>query len=222
MQNRLDRWFLSGLPLILLVLLISGGPLSTPLDRSEMNEIAIRPMDSQRLEGATISFYDNGRLQTRMSVKELRIGPPKLVGPVRIGFLRGVEASEVLVQAFSEDQPPAEPGDRSAPKTTAPVLRQACTEQSRRLHDQAGNACATTLSADPQAGRAPSVPPSEPISHPSSIASLLVNQVGESGVFFNARSCRTSLPSGHLVCSNGERTGRSARSDQSPEKHRKH
>ena len=52
-----------------------------------------------KMQGVQTSVYEGDRLKTRLSAGELKVTQPRVLGPIRIGFLRGLLASDVTVES---------------------------------------------------------------------------------------------------------------------------
>lgn len=65
--------------------------------------ISHRPMGGERVKGFRTSIVRAGKVFLRASAKEISLRRPRVVGPLRIGFLRVVSARDVSVEIFDNE-----------------------------------------------------------------------------------------------------------------------
>jgi hypothetical protein len=86
-----------GTSMILLVQLPTTPQLEMPATEPDSLGTTLRDLET--------SVYEQDLLRASVSARELRVSQPRLLGPIRIGFLRHLEASDVTVRTFpSESQ----------------------------------------------------------------------------------------------------------------------
>lgn len=162
-------WLLLGCVAVLGIGILAFG--SAPRDRDADRRGPLALGTSMR--GVRTSVFDHDRLRVRASASEVKVAQPRVLGPIRVGFLRAITASDVTIETFPRDQASAHGASAAAEVESALssfVSRQARDAIARvDLHR----------------------------------VKIVERRSAESAVELAARSCSTAAGRGRLVCRAG-------------------